>query len=87
MYSLFNQTISIFEKGTSSFDSGFLLRNRHVPKPGSSQENPDLYSPADFAIGATVEGIHLLMEHIQCRIISSNVKVKVVISFLFVCSF
>ncbi|XP_020570546.1 EF-hand domain-containing protein 1 isoform X4 [Oryzias latipes] len=53
MYSLFNQTISIFEKGTSSFDSGFLLRNRHVPKPGSSQENPDLYSPADFAIGAT----------------------------------
>ncbi|XP_024147728.1 EF-hand domain-containing protein 1 [Oryzias melastigma] len=55
IYSLFDKTISIFEKALSTFDSGVFLRNTRVPKPGSTQENPEFYSPEDFAIGATLE--------------------------------
>ncbi|KAM9354968.1 EF-hand domain-containing protein 1 [Pholidichthys leucotaenia] len=54
-YFLSNDMISIFEKPTSGIISGKFLEKTHVPKPGSTVENPEFYSPADFAIGATVE--------------------------------
>ncbi|RVE55761.1 hypothetical protein OJAV_G00229340 [Oryzias javanicus] len=55
IYSLFDKTISIFEKALSTLESGVFLRNVRVPKPGSTEENPEFYSPDDFAIGATLE--------------------------------
>lgn len=50
--------MSIFEKPTrnSGIITGTFLSKTRIPKPGSTVENPDYYSPADFAIGATVEG-------------------------------
>lgn len=57
-YFLSNDMISIFEKPTRNSGiicSKFLEKTR-VPKPGSTVDNPEFYSPADFAIGATVEG-------------------------------
>ncbi|KAF5889374.1 EF-hand domain-containing protein 1, partial [Clarias magur] len=56
-YFLSNDMISIFEKPTrnSGFVGGRFLEKTRVPKPGSTVENPEYYSPADFAIGATVE--------------------------------
>ncbi|KAM6915155.1 EF-hand domain-containing protein 1 [Xenentodon cancila] len=56
-YFLANEMISIFEKPTrnSGIIAGKFLEKTRVPKPGSSAENPEYYSPADFAIGATVE--------------------------------
>ncbi|KAM9704326.1 EF-hand domain-containing protein 1 [Menidia menidia] len=56
-YFLSNDMISIFEKPTrnSGIMSGKFLEKTRVPKPGSTVENPEFYSPADFAIGATVE--------------------------------
>lgn len=51
--------ISIFEKSTrnSGIIGGKFLEKTRVPKPGSSVENPEYFGPADFSIGATVEGI------------------------------
>ncbi|XP_073349149.1 EF-hand domain-containing protein 1 [Pagrus major] len=56
-YFLSDDTISIFEKPTrnSGIISGRFLEKTHVPKPGATVDNPEFYSPADFAIGATVE--------------------------------
>ncbi|XP_070844225.1 EF-hand domain-containing protein 1 [Chaetodon trifascialis] len=56
-YFLANDMISIFEKATrnSGILGGRFLEKTRVPKPGSTVDNPEFYSPADFAIGATVE--------------------------------
>ncbi|XP_045916821.1 EF-hand domain-containing protein 1 [Micropterus dolomieu] len=56
-YYLSNDMISIFEKPTrnSGIIGGKFLEKTRIPKPGSTVENPEFYSPADFAIGATVE--------------------------------
>ena len=58
-YFLSNDTISIFEKNmrNSGIIGGKFLEKTQVHKPGSIPENPQYYGPADFAIGATVEGI------------------------------
>ncbi|RXN32248.1 EF-hand domain-containing 1 [Labeo rohita] len=58
-YYLSDDMISIFEKSTrnSGIIGGKFLEKTRVPKPGSSVENPEYYGPADFSIGATVEGI------------------------------
>lgn len=50
--------IAIFEKTATNCGllGGKFLEKVRVPKPGSVVENPVYYSPADFAIGATVEG-------------------------------
>lgn len=50
--------ISIFEKPTrnSGIIGGKFLEKTRIPKPGSTVENPEFYSPADFALGATIEG-------------------------------
>lgn len=50
--------ISIFERFSrnSGIIAGKYLEKTRVPKPGCTVENPEFYSPADFAIGATVEG-------------------------------
>lgn len=63
-YFLSNDMISIFEKPTrnSGIISGKFLEKTRVPKPGSTVDNPEFYSPADFAIGATVEGNILSLE-------------------------
>lgn len=57
-YFLSNDMISIFEKPTrnSGIIAGKFLEKTRIPKPSSTIENPEYYSPADFAIGATVEG-------------------------------
>lgn len=57
-YFLSNDMISIFEKTTrnSGVIGGKFLEKSRVPKPGSTVDKPVYYSPADFAIGATVEG-------------------------------
>lgn len=51
--------ICIFEKSTrnSGIIGGKFLEKTRVPKPGSTVENPEYYGPADFSIGATVEGV------------------------------
>uniref|UniRef100_A0A1A7X660 EF-hand domain (C-terminal) containing 1 n=1 Tax=Iconisemion striatum TaxID=60296 RepID=A0A1A7X660_9TELE len=56
-YFLSDSMISIFERPVcnSGFIGGRFLEKTRVPKPGSSVENPEFYSPSDFAIGATVE--------------------------------
>ncbi|XP_019953070.2 EF-hand domain-containing protein 1 [Paralichthys olivaceus] len=56
-YFLSNDMISIFENPTrnSGIISGMFLKKTRIPKPGSTVDNPDFYSPADFAIGATVD--------------------------------
>ncbi|KAF7653715.1 hypothetical protein LDENG_00079090 [Lucifuga dentata] len=56
-YFLANDMISIFEKPSrnSGIIPGKFLEKTRVPKPGSTVENAEFYSPADFAIGATVE--------------------------------
>ncbi|KAM9339244.1 EF-hand domain-containing protein 1 [Symphorus nematophorus] len=56
-YFLANDMISIFEKPTrnSGIISGKFLEKTCIPKPGSTAENVEFYSPADLAIGATVE--------------------------------
>uniref|UniRef100_A0A672GTH0 DM10 domain-containing protein n=1 Tax=Salarias fasciatus TaxID=181472 RepID=A0A672GTH0_SALFA len=55
-YYLSDDMISIFEKSSSlCFFGGKFLKKTRVPKPGSTVENPEYYSPADFAIGAIVE--------------------------------
>ncbi|XP_063352170.1 EF-hand domain-containing protein 1 [Pelmatolapia mariae] len=56
-YFLSNDMISIFEKTTrnSGIIGGKFLEKSRVPKPGSTVDKPAYYSPADFAIGATVE--------------------------------
>ncbi|MEQ2193562.1 hypothetical protein XENOCAPTIV_003710 [Xenoophorus captivus] len=57
-YHLSNDMISIFEKPmrNSGIIGGKFLEKTRIPKPGSSVDNPEFYSPADFAIGATVDG-------------------------------
>ncbi|XP_053736475.1 EF-hand domain-containing protein 1-like [Synchiropus splendidus] len=56
-YYLSNDMIGIYEKPTrnSGILGGKFLEKTRVPKPGCSVENPEFYSPADFAIGSTVE--------------------------------
>ncbi|KAM4713130.1 EF-hand domain-containing protein 1 [Anableps anableps] len=56
-YHLSSDMISIYEKSRDKSDivSGKFLEKTRVAKPGSSVDNPEFYSPADFAIGATVE--------------------------------
>uniref|UniRef100_A0A3B5BED7 EF-hand domain containing 1 n=1 Tax=Stegastes partitus TaxID=144197 RepID=A0A3B5BED7_9TELE len=56
-YFLSDDMISIFEKTTrnSGIMGGKFLKKTRIPKPGSTVEHPEFYSPADFAIGATVE--------------------------------
>ncbi|XP_061099276.1 EF-hand domain-containing protein 1 isoform X1 [Conger conger] len=56
-YFLSNDTISIFETNmrNSGIIGGKFLEKTQVHKPGSTPENPQYYSPADFAIGTTVE--------------------------------
>lgn len=51
-----NDMISIFENPTrnSGITSGKFLEKTRVRKPGSTVDNPQFYSPADFAIGATI---------------------------------
>lgn len=57
-YFLSNDMISVFEIPTrnSGIIGGKFLEKTRVPKPGSTVDKPDYYSPADFAIGATVDG-------------------------------
>ncbi|CAB1459901.1 unnamed protein product [Pleuronectes platessa] len=56
-YFLSNDMISIYEKPgrNSGMISGKFLEKTRIPKPGSTLENLEFYSPADFAIGASVE--------------------------------
>ncbi|XP_055014486.1 EF-hand domain-containing protein 1-like [Boleophthalmus pectinirostris] len=56
-YYLANDMISIYEKSSrnSGFIGGKFLEKMRIPKPDSSTESPQFYSPTDFAIGATVE--------------------------------
>ncbi|XP_036003226.1 EF-hand domain-containing protein 1 [Fundulus heteroclitus] len=56
-YYLSDDMISIYEKQTrnSGIIGGKFLEKTRVPKPGSSVDNPEFYSPADLAIGATIE--------------------------------
>ncbi|XP_075869591.1 EF-hand domain-containing protein 1 [Nelusetta ayraudi] len=56
-YFLSNDMISIFEIPTrnSGIIGGKFLEKTRVPKPGSTVDKPEFYSPADFAIGATVD--------------------------------
>ncbi|KAM6953937.1 EF-hand domain-containing protein 1 [Aplochiton taeniatus] len=56
-YYLSNDMISIFERSTrnSGIIGGKFLEKTRIPKPGCSVDNPVFYTPADFAIGATVE--------------------------------
>ncbi|KAG7508744.1 hypothetical protein JOB18_008876 [Solea senegalensis] len=56
-YHLSNDMISIYEKPTrnSGILAGKFLEKTRVPKLGSTVENPQLYSPVDLVIGATVE--------------------------------
>lgn len=60
-YYLSNDMINIYEKPSrnSGIIGGKFLEKTQIPKPGSSPDNPEFYSPADFAIGATVEGNNL----------------------------
>ncbi|CAL8318026.1 unnamed protein product [Merluccius merluccius] len=55
-YFLASNMISIFEKPTrnSGIIAGKFLEKTRVPKPGFEVDKPQFYSPADFAIGATV---------------------------------
>lgn len=57
-YFVASDMISIFERPSrnSGIIGGKFLEKTRVPKPDSTVENPQFYSPADFAIGATVEG-------------------------------
>ncbi|XP_037605956.1 EF-hand domain-containing protein 1 [Sebastes umbrosus] len=56
-YFLSDDMMSIFERNTrnSGIIGGQFLKKTRVPKPGATVDNPEFYSPADFAIGATVE--------------------------------
>ncbi|XP_023270810.1 EF-hand domain-containing protein 1 [Seriola lalandi dorsalis] len=56
-YFLSNDMVSIFEKSTrnSGIIGGKFLEKTRIPKPGSTVQNPEFYSPADFAIGANIE--------------------------------
>lgn len=57
-YFLANDAISIFEKPTnnSGIIGGRFLEKTRIPKPGSTVDEPEYYSPADLAIGAKVDG-------------------------------
>ncbi|XP_027895425.1 EF-hand domain-containing protein 1 [Xiphophorus couchianus] len=56
-YHLDTDMISIYEtpRRNSGVISGKFLESCHIPKPGSTVDNPVYYTPADFVIGATVE--------------------------------
>ncbi|CAL9695948.1 unnamed protein product [Knipowitschia caucasica] len=56
-YYLADDMISIHEKPTrnSGMMGGKFLQKARIPKPGSSSDSPQFYSPADFAIGSVVE--------------------------------
>ncbi|XP_028295522.1 EF-hand domain-containing protein 1 [Gouania willdenowi] len=56
-YSLSDDMMTIFEKPAhnSGIIAGKFLEKTRVPKPGSTVDHPEFYSPADFAIGARVE--------------------------------
>ncbi|KAG7270500.1 hypothetical protein CRUP_032796, partial [Coryphaenoides rupestris] len=56
-YFLASNMISIFERSVKNhgFIAGKFLKKTRVPKPGfQAADKPQFYSPADFAIGATV---------------------------------
>lgn len=57
-YYLSDDMISIFEKPTRNTGviGGKFLKKTRVRKPGTTEENPEFYSPADLAIGNTIEG-------------------------------
>lgn len=59
-YFLANDMISIFENAirNSGIMSGKFLEKTRVPKPGSTLNNPQYYTPADFVIGSTVQSNH-----------------------------
>lgn len=61
-YYLSDDMIRIYEVPTrnSGIIEGLFLEKTRIPKPGSRVDNPEYYGPADFAIGATVEGNGLL---------------------------
>ncbi|KAK7880838.1 hypothetical protein WMY93_032518 [Mugilogobius chulae] len=54
---LADDMISIYEKSTrnSGIIGGKFLQKTRIPKPGSTTDNPQFYSPQDFIIGATVQ--------------------------------
>ncbi|XP_074541642.1 EF-hand domain-containing protein 1 [Halichoeres trimaculatus] len=54
-YFLSDDMISIYEKPTSGTIGRKFLEKTRIPKPGSNVDDPEFYSPADFAIGATIE--------------------------------
>uniref|UniRef100_A0A8C9XNJ5 EF-hand domain (C-terminal) containing 1 n=1 Tax=Sander lucioperca TaxID=283035 RepID=A0A8C9XNJ5_SANLU len=54
-YFLSDDMISIFEKPVPGIIGGQVLKKTHIPKPGSTADKPEFYSPADLAIGATVK--------------------------------
>ncbi|XP_072295484.1 EF-hand domain-containing protein 1-like [Eucyclogobius newberryi] len=56
-YYLADDMISIYENSTrnSGIIGGKFLQKTRVPKPDSTTENPQFYSPADFFMGSTVE--------------------------------
>ncbi|XP_019750558.1 EF-hand domain-containing protein 1 isoform X1 [Hippocampus comes] len=56
-YYLSNDTICIYEnpKNNSGFRGGVFLKRTRVPKPDTSVDNPDFYSPSDFSIGSILD--------------------------------
>ncbi|XP_077366918.1 EF-hand domain-containing protein 1 isoform X1 [Festucalex cinctus] len=56
-YYLSDDTISIYEnpKSNSGFKGGQFLKRTRVPKPNTSVDNPDFYSPSDFSIGCILQ--------------------------------
>ena len=47
--------IKLFNFRNAGIIEGKFLEYSQVRKPGSSVDNPEYYTPADFAIGATIE--------------------------------
>jgi len=56
-YSLAKDEMQIYEphQRNAGIIEGKFLEYSQVRKPGSSVDNPEYYTPADFAIGATIE--------------------------------
>lgn len=83
-YFLSNDMISIFENPirNSGIISGKFLEKTRVPKPGSTADNPQFYSPADFVIGATIQSN--LEFGFLCLVVYYRYTLTVIYSFLFV---
>ena len=56
-YRLADDMITVYEppQRNSGILGGKFLERTKVRKPGSSIDNPEFYTPADFKIGATIE--------------------------------